>query len=129
MSTPSHIEKVDTKFNLLPYGSNVGAPSISQDDTSVFLQKQTVKFNHYIDQRYNELREELKNLVDLYKLNELIYSSKIQFEPVMGYVYHLYENSKGEKFLSLIAPNEWNMPYICSVRLNTDGQWVLLKDS
>jgi len=129
VSTPSHIEKVETKFNLLPYGSNVGAPAISHEDTSVFLQSQSVKFNHYVDQKYEELKEQLQNLVDLYQLNELIYSSKIQFEPVMGYVYHLYENARGEKFLSLISPKEWKMPYICSVRLNTDGQWVLQKDS
>jgi hypothetical protein len=67
--------------------------------------------------------------VDLYKLNEEIYKSELRFEPVMGYTYHLYERKNGSKFLSMVAPSEWNMPYICSVTLNTDGQWVLQKGS
>jgi hypothetical protein len=122
-------EKMKYNASLLPYGTNLSAPNITTTDTVVFLKSQSIKFNHYIDQKYQELREELEKLVDLYQLNELVYNSRISFEPVMGDTYHLYENRIGERFLSLIAPSEWNMPYICSVRLNTDGQWVLQKGS
>jgi len=43
-------------------------------------------------------------------------------------VYHLYENNKGEKFLSLIEPNLWKMPYLGSYKLTSDKKWVLTKD-
>jgi hypothetical protein len=33
MSTPSHYEKAETKFSLLPYASNVGSPVIVVEDT------------------------------------------------------------------------------------------------
>lgn len=125
MSTPSHIEKVETKFNLLPFGSNVAAPNITKEDVSVFLRQSTGRFNHYIDQKFLEIRSEMEELLNLYQLNEEIYSSELRFEPVVGYTYHLYTKKDGSKFLSLIAPNEWNMPYICSVTLNTEGRWVL----
>ena len=40
----------------------------------------------------------------------------------MGEVYHLYEK-KNSRFLSLIAPNEWNKKYLGSYLLTTDGKW------
>lgn len=127
MSTEPHIEKSETKFNLLPYGGHVGAPSISPTDVSVFLQTSTNKFNHYVDQKYVELKQEMEKLVSLYRLNEIIYASEMRFEPVMGFTYHLYERKDYTRFLSMISPDEWNMTYICTVTLNTDGQWVLQK--
>lgn len=115
--------------SLLPYGTNVGAPSIKKEDVSVFLHNSGVKVNHFFEQRFTEIREQFQSLMDLHELNQMIYSSELRFEPVMGYTYHLYERKDGKKFLSLVGPTEWNMSYICSVTLNTDGQWVLLKDS
>ena len=38
-------------------------------------------------------------------------------------VYHLYEDKDKALFLSLIAPNEWDRPYIGSFKLQTDGKW------
>jgi len=114
---------------MLPYGTSVSAPVIKKDDVSVFLSNSGNKLNHYLEQRFEEIRKQMEDLVDLYNLNEEIYKSELRFEPVMGYTYHLYKRNDGSKFLSMVKPTEWNMPYICSVTLNTDGQWVLQKDS
>lgn len=114
--------------SLLPYGTNIGAPSIKKEDISVFLQNSGTKVNHFFDQRFSEIKEQFQNLMELHELNQMIYSSELRFEPVMGYTYHLYQRDNGNKFLSLVGPSEWNMPYICSVTLNTDGQWVLQKN-
>jgi len=127
MSTPSHKDKVEIKFNLLPYGSNVGAPNITKEDVSVFLQNSTTKYNHFVEQKFDELMTQMNNLVNSYKLNEVVYNSEIRFEPIMGDTYFLYERKNGQKFLSMITPQEWKMSYICTVRLNTDGQWVLIE--
>ena len=60
--------------------------------------------------------------MDDYKNTTLIYESDYNFEPIMGEVYHLYEK-KNSRFLSLIAPNEWNKKYLGSYLLTTDGKW------
>jgi hypothetical protein len=62
-------------------------------------------------------------------LNDMIYSSNMNFEPIVGHIYHLYENKKGEKFLSLIEPELWNMPYLGTYKLNSDRKWVSIKNS
>ena len=132
LKKPDHIvfdEKEGYNAFKLEYGTNLTAPNIKKDDISVFLQQSGTKVNHFFDQKFTEIKNELERLVQLYELNQLIYSSELRFEPVMGYTYHLYEREGGNKFLSLVGPNEWNMPYICSVTLNTDGQWVLQNDS
>lgn len=113
----------------LAYATSLSAPNIRKEDVSVFLQQSGTKVNHFFDQKFNEIKGELQRLMELYDLNQIIYSSEIRFEPIMGYVYHLYERKDGTKFLSMISPSEWNMLYICTVRLNTDGQWVLENDS
>jgi hypothetical protein len=128
LKKPDHIvydEKEGYNAFKLEYGSSLTAPNIKKEDVSVFLQQSGTKVNHFFDQKFLEIKNELERLSQLYELNQLIYSSELRFEPVMGYTYHLYEREGGIKFLSLIGPNEWNMPYICSVTLNTDGQWVL----
>jgi hypothetical protein len=126
MSTPSHYEKAETKFNLLPYASNVGSPVIVVEDTDHFKRKQVTKFNNFVDKRFSELKSEMEKLVDAYKLNEFIFSIELRFEPIVGETYFVYQNEKSTNFLSMIAPHECKFLYICSVKLNTEGQWVLI---
>ena len=126
MSTPSHYEKAETKFSLLPYASNVGSPVIVVEDTDQFKRKQVTKFNNFVDKRFSELKSEMERLVDVYKLNEFIFSIDLRFEPIAGETYYVYQNEKTINFLSMIAPHECKFLYICSVKLNTEGQWVLI---
>lgn len=129
---PDHIvwdEETET-FNsyLLPYGSNVSAPSIKVDNIDGFKNKGVSKIEKIFNSELEELVQKYYNLVNEVELNNLIYNSKYSFEPIIGETYHLYENKKGEKFLSLIGPNEWNEKHITSVRLNSDYKWVSTKD-
>ena len=126
MSTLSHYEKAETKFNLLPYASNVGSPVIVVEDTDHFKRNQVTKFNNFVDKRFSELKSEMEKLVDAYKLNEFIFSIDLKFEPIVGDTYYVYQNEKTINFLSMIAPHECKFLYICSVKLNTEGQWVLI---
>jgi glycosyltransferase involved in cell wall biosynthesis len=67
----------------------------------------------------------LEKLKELYELNEFVFKIDMRFEPLVGEVYHVYQNDNSKNFLSMIAPHECNFLYICSIILNTDGQWVL----
>ena len=108
----------------LPYGSNVGAPAIRPGDATGWKLTRATKTNHYFETKYEDLKKEFEDLVKSYETNILVYGSKFNFEPVIGYTYHLYENSKEELFLSLIGPDEWDMKYIGSYVMDSDNKWV-----
>ena len=114
-----------TKFNLLPYAGNISSPVITVEDTSHFKQNQVTKFNNFVDKRFLELQKQYNELKELYELNEFVFKIDMRFEPLVGEVYHVYQNDNSKNFLSMIAPHECNFLYICSIILNTDGQWVL----
>ena len=113
--------------SILPYGSNVGAPSIVVENIDAWKQPRISKVNKQFQSKFNELKEEYKKLIDEYKWNDLVYQSKFSFEPVVGEVYHLYYGNDGNVFLSLITPDEWNKPYIGSFRYNYDNKWIKIE--
>ena len=119
------------KYNasLLPYGTNNSAPAIVLDDVGAFKQRGVNKVQKTFSAKYTELIDEYNQLVDEVRLNEVIYNSRYSFEPVIGEIYHLYEDRLGNYFLSLISPTEWNKKHIVSVRLNSEHKWVSIKES
>ena len=89
--------------NILPYGTNVGAPAIKMEDISTWKSISVNKVNKQLSSKFNELKQEYQKLVEEYKWNDLVYKSKFNFEPVIGDTYHLYDDGKGDIFLSLIT--------------------------
>jgi len=110
--------------HLLPYATSVGAPAIHVEDVDLWKQRGVNKVNKQIQTKFNELKDEYQRLVEEYKWNELVYTAKFSFEPVIGETYHLYVGKDGGVFLSLIGPNEWGREHIGSFRLNSQQKWI-----
>lgn len=109
--------------NILPYGSNVGAPAIKPDNIDGWKLTNVQKVNKQFETKYEELKKEYQKLMDEYNWNQLVYSSQFNFEPVIGEIYHLYTKINGDIFLSLIGPNEWRQKYLGSFRLDSNNKW------
>ena len=109
---------------LLPYGSNVGAPSIKPTDLTTFKKNGLSKVEKVFDKRYKELVEQAETLQKSFLLTQEVYDSKYKFEPLIGEIYHLYEDSDGGRTLSLIEPTHWSMKHLYSVILNSDMTWT-----
>lgn len=124
MSTQSHIDKVNLKPNLMEYPHHVGAPKIVPTDLSAFKKHGTHKANKLFDTRYKELVKQAEDLQNSFIINQEIYESSYRFEPIIGEIYHLYENENGTKFLSLIEPTSWKQKYCYSAILNSDMTWT-----
>jgi len=108
---------------IMPYGDSVAAPSITPTNISAYKEEKVIKTNHYFEARFNEIKEEYRKLLEAYKWNELVYNSKYSFEPIVGETYYLYcidENN----FLSLIAPHEWDKPFIGAFALDSNHKWI-----
>lgn len=112
--------------SLLPYATNVGAPVIKMDDLVSWKSRGISTVNKEFENKFNELKMQYQNLMNEYEWNELVYSSKFSFEPVIGEIYHLYVGDDGINFLSLISPQEWNKEHIGTFKLNSDKKWIVL---
>lgn len=117
-------EKEGFNANILPYGSNVGAPAIKVEDIAVWKGVSVNKVNKQFSAKFNELKEEYRKLVEEYQWNDLVYKSKFNFEPVIGENYHLYVGDDGGMFLSLIEPTMWDREHIGSFTLNSERKWI-----
>ena len=117
-------EKDGYNASLLPYTTNVGAPAIQTEDVDLWKQRGVNKVNKQLETKFNELKEEYQRLVDEFRWNELVYTAKFSFEPVIGETYHLYVGNDGNVFLSLISPTEWDREHIGSFRLDSQQKWI-----
>ena len=70
--------------SILPYGSNVGAPSIKPTDISHWKNKNIIEVNHYFKTKYDEIKKQYEELIESDKINEMVYKSDFGFQPVVG---------------------------------------------
>lgn len=112
--------------NVLPYATSVGAPVIRVDDLVSWKSRGINTVNKEFETKFNELKIQYQTLIEEFQWNELVYNAKFSFEPVVGEIYHLYNNDDGMHFLSLIAPQEWNKEHLGTFKLNSDKKWIRL---
>jgi len=117
-------DNVSDNPGLLPYGTNVGAPSIKQEDVSLWKNEKVNKTNQYFHTRYEEIKEEYRKLIEEFEWNKLVYESKFTFTPIKGHTYHLYQKEQGGLFLSLIEPELWNQIFVGSFKLDSNDKWI-----
>jgi hypothetical protein len=122
-SSPKKPDNVADNPGLLPYGSNVGAPSIKIDDVSGWKQINAIKVNKHFLKRFDELKDDYQKLIDEFKWNELVYSAKYNFEPIIGETYHLFLNKKNDIFLSMVNPDEWDYEHLGSFVMDSNNKW------
>ena len=115
--------------SLLPYGTNIGAPRITETGVVAWKNTSIANFNHTFSNKIESLKKNYQQLINEYQLNEMIYHAKINFEPIVGHVYHLYvDKNEDERFLSLIPPSSWKAEHLGSVRLNHEKIWELVAE-
>ncbi len=106
----------------LPYPASTLSPRIVPTDLSSFKSRGISEVERDLQQKLLELRETYLRAIDHFNWNKLVYEAEIQFEPVTGETYHLYE-MRGRRTLSMVGPDEWPHPHLATVRLNVDRQW------
>ena len=89
---------------IMEYPAHVGAPKIEPQDLTAFKKHGLNKVDRVIKKRYDELVKEVETLKNSMLINQEVYESNYKFEPKIGDVYHLYEDSIGGNKFSLIVP-------------------------
>ncbi|SDS16285.1 Protein of unknown function [Formosa sp. Hel1_31_208] len=108
---------------LKPYATNVGAPAIQVTDTSAWKKRNVHKANKQLKAKYLEIKAEYDKMIEELEFNNLVYSARFNFEPIVGETYHLYRDKNEQPFLSIIAPKHCTFDYIGSFQLNSEQMW------
>jgi len=117
-------EKDKYTASILPYASNVGAPVIKTEDTNAWKIRNVNKANKQIKAKYLEIKAEYDKVMESLEYNNLVYSAKFSFEPIIGETYFLYRDKNQEPFLSIISPNDCNFDFVGSFYLNSEQLWI-----
>jgi hypothetical protein len=110
----------------LPYPVSTLSPPIIPNDLTSFKSRGISEVERELQQKLQEIREVYLQTIDHFNWNKLVYEADIQFEPIVGQTYHLYE-MRGRRLLSMISPDEWSQKHLATVRLNVDRQWKVVE--
>ncbi|GAA5041531.1 hypothetical protein GCM10011506_43290 [Marivirga lumbricoides] len=141
------IEKVDlekmkegttNKPGIIEFPHHSGSALIKPEDKGKIKGRAVAAMHQQTESQMNQLYEQMqllanqaKSLQKRVEISERIYLAKMNFEPLINHVYHLYESEEGKDILSLIAPNEWGksktyIRYLASVKLLADHTWEII---
>lgn len=110
---------------LKTYPTEIGSQPFKPDEIELFKLDKSNKLKHHYVSKFEELKSEYQRLMEDISMNERIYQSSYNFQPIVGQIYYLYKKENDDEFLSIISPIEWNNRYqlIGSYQLQTDGRW------
>ena len=109
----------------LPYPVSTLSPPIIPNDLTSFKSRGISQVERELQQKLKEIRETYLQTIDHFNWNKLVYEADIQFEPIVGETYHVYE-MRGRRQLSMIGPDQWAQRHLASVRLDVDRQWKVI---
>ena len=91
----------------------------------LFKLEKTTKIKKYYSTKFEEISNQYESLMKDIQINERLYKSNHNFEPVTGEIYNLYKKESGEEFISIISPEEWKskFEFIGKFQLTSDGRW------
>ncbi len=116
-----------------PYPLSISSPQIKPIDKRLTKANALETMRYQADQQINILKQQAELLMlqareieERVKVSDEIYRADLNFEPVIGTIYYLYEKN-AKTILSLISPIEWGkIPYDnfrCAVKLLADKSW------
>ncbi|CAN5802590.1 hypothetical protein BH10BAC3_BH10BAC3_26750 [soil metagenome] len=133
----TNVELYHKQLSVLPYASSVGSVAIKPTEEGAIKNKALLAMEQQTDMQLNQIRQQIELLArqaqDLRKRKELslmIYNAKLNFQPVIGETYYMYEKRDGSFMLSLISPGEWGggsgpfKQFVAAVKLLADHTWM-----
>ncbi|MFM7769233.1 MAG: DUF2452 domain-containing protein, partial [Bacteroidota bacterium] len=124
------------QMSVLPYAASVAGAIIKPTEEGMIRHKALTAMEEQTNMQLDQIRKQIELLAlqaqEIQKRKELslmIYKAKLNFQPIIGQVYHLYEKKDESIFISMISPNEWGRSapyerYIAKVKLLADHTWT-----
>ena len=111
--------------NMKHYPTNLGSPSFNIADLALSKTAAGKKMIDVFEREKQELIDKIKKLQEEYESSILVWESIINFEPIIGHTYYLYDFDKGMT-LSMVSPKEWKYSdrFVGSFTLNSENKWL-----
>jgi hypothetical protein len=131
-------DNVTDQPGLIPFPHHLGSAVIKPEDKGKIKGRAMAAMKEQTEQQMSQLYDQMKVLAEQanrikerVNISEKIYNSEMNFEPVIGHIYHLYLKSDEVHILSMISPEEWGkeipyQSYLVTVRLLSDHTWEVL---
>ncbi|MFN4284861.1 MAG: DUF2452 domain-containing protein [Lacibacter sp.] len=131
-----NVEVYHKQMSVLPYAASISGVAIRPTKEGVIRHQALTAMEEQTNMQLNQIREQIEllarqaqEIVKRKELSLMIYEAKLNFKPVMGHTYHLYEKHDGTYILSMLSPQEWGdaspfKQFIASARLLADHTWV-----
>ncbi len=135
---PIDKDKITEKPHLLPYAHTVGGSVIKPIDKGRVKGLAVSAMYDQTEMQLDQIREQVTLLAAQAEkihqrviISEKIYLADINFKPLIGHTYHLYERKNGKEILSMVGPKEWgkSIPFknfVATVTLLSDHTWDVL---
>lgn len=110
---------------LKTYQTSISGPKIEVQDLTPFKRSSISKAQHRFEERANEIRKKMEDLVSEFQDNDLVWSSEMSFEPHVGSEIYLYKRESGFNFCSMVSPDEWGnkFDFLGKFKLDSDNIW------
>jgi hypothetical protein len=124
------------QMSVLPYASSIGGVVIKPTKEGVIRHQALEAMEEQTNMQLDQIREQIEllarqaqEIVKRKEMSMMIYDAKLNFRPIIGHIYHLYQNKDDSYFLSMVSPKEWgeNGPFkqfIASAKLLADHTWM-----
>ena len=107
--------------SLIPYDMDRGGQVIEKLDLTFVNHNRKSKLFHYATSKLEDIKQQYDQTIALWEWNEYVDTFDINFDPIVGKTYYLYEAST--RFVSLLSPTEFKRKSVGSTKLNSDGYW------
>lgn len=135
---PIDKDKVAESPGLMEFPHHIGSALIKPEDRGKIkskalsaMQEQTNLQLKNLYKQMSLIAEQANDIKKRVEVSEMIYDAQYKFEPLIGHIYYLYRNNKGEYVLSMLSPEDWgnSIPYsenIATVKMMGDYTWEIL---
>ncbi len=132
-------DKIADYPGLIAYAHSVGSAIVKPTDKGRIKGNAISAMHDQTDRQFQQLFEQMQTLVQQanylkkrVEMSERIYLSTMNFQPVIGKEYYLYQRKSGEDVLSMISVDEWGRSfpyekYLAKVRLLSDHTWEIIE--
>jgi hypothetical protein len=131
-----NIDIYHKQMSVLPYASSIGGVVIRPTKEGVIRHQALQAMEEQTNMQLDQIREQIEllarqaqEIVKRKELSLMIYEAKLNFRPVIGHVYHLYQKQDDSYILSMVSPKEWGgtgpfKAFISSAKLLADHTWM-----
>ena len=136
-TTFTNFEIYHKQMSVLPYAASVAGALVKPTEEGVIRHKALTAMEEQTNMQLMQIRKQIELLAlqaqEIQKRKELsmtIYGARINFSPVIGQTYHLYQKADDSYILSLVSPREWGNSsgpfkrFVASVKLLADHTWT-----